>query len=170
MIASPAEQVREHQHQQVSQDWRLGFLFLQQTHQILIHHRQQQLFLPSQPWLEVFKTLPDKGDLKRKLNKQKKNRLFNLNAMVRSLTCSDPSRARSLRNCCSLLRCSFSRFCIRQHHLSHTFHSLYIHLCAVMSTITDEDWGCTHDEDNIAKTQSYNEMSRHKFDVFMHER
>lgn len=39
-----------------------------------------------------------------------------------------------------------------------------------MSTITDEDWGCTHDEDNIVKTQSYNEMSRHKFDVFMHKR
>lgn len=31
----------------------------------------------------------------------------------------------------------------------HNFHSLCINLCAIIRTITDEDWGYTYDKDNI---------------------
>lgn len=84
---------------------------------------------------------------------------------MRSLTCSDPSRAKSFRNCCSFLLCSFSRFCIRQHHLlrliydvqyfqilcvcEHTagLYHVVIDLCMIarIRSHRDGSWGCTND-------------------------
>lgn len=49
-----------------SEPRRLCLGFLLKTHQILIHDCKQQLLLPSQPWLEVFKSLRDEGGLKTK--------------------------------------------------------------------------------------------------------